>query len=142
MKAAYAEYVGLLEPPSGADFETVEDVAAKIKNGGALIAWIGSEAVGSARFEFRGEALYAGRLSVLPAYRGRGIGTALMSAIEAIGKENRLAAIEILVRSGLEENLKLYRKLGFSYEEILEHPRAGKVTRMVKHLFPTSDTGL
>lgn len=142
MKAAYAEYIGKLDPPSGADRETTEDVAAKMQNGGALLAWIGDKAVGSARFEFRGANLYVGRLAVVPALRGRGVAKAIMNFVESIARNERCEGIEILVRTVLEDNLRLYRNLGYSYEEIIQHPRAGRVTRMVKTLSPISDKAL
>lgn len=53
MQRAFAEYFGVLEPPSGVHVETLDDVIVALDQGGAILAWIGSEAVGSARYAFR-----------------------------------------------------------------------------------------
>src|SRR5689334_21655475 len=50
MKASFAEYQGVLDPPSGVDAETVSDVELAESEGGNLIAWDGANAVASARF--------------------------------------------------------------------------------------------
>jgi predicted N-acetyltransferase YhbS len=75
MQEAFKQYNGILHPPSSAMRETVEDVSNKIKDhGGAVIVWEGQEAIGSARYIFRDNYMYIGRVSVLAEYRGRGIG--------------------------------------------------------------------
>src|SRR3954471_22403588 len=84
MQAAFAEYVGVLQPPSGGDLETVDDVCRAIEEGGAVLAWLDDRAVGvdkaagSARYAFHdeGHTCYVGRVSVLPQARGNGIASA------------------------------------------------------------------
>lgn len=48
-QAAYAEYRGVLDPPSEADRECVADVERALDEDGAVLAWIGDTAVGAVR---------------------------------------------------------------------------------------------
>jgi hypothetical protein len=43
-QAAYAEYRGMLHPPSGVDRETLADVERALDERGAVLAWIGDQA--------------------------------------------------------------------------------------------------
>ncbi len=67
MQAAFAEYRDTLYPPSSVHTETLADALAMMREGGALLAWIDGQAVGSARYAFRRDAqdvdfCYAGRV--------------------------------------------------------------------------------
>src|SRR5262245_39751170 len=62
MKASFAEYHGVLDPPSGVDTETVADVEEALNEGGNLLAWEGTNALASARFRLTPDHLYVGRL--------------------------------------------------------------------------------
>ena len=55
MQQAFAQYLGVLTPPSGAHAEVVDDVIRVMGEGGAILAWLGGEAVGSARYAFHDE---------------------------------------------------------------------------------------
>src|SRR5437588_12556703 len=111
MREAFAEYAARLQPPSGSLSETVEDVTGFLERGGAVIAWIGTDAAGTARFEATDDWLYVGRVSVLPAYRRRGIASAMMAAVEAEAIARGLPDVRVGVRMSLPSNLALYRKL-------------------------------
>lgn len=45
--AAYAEYRGVLDPPSGVDRECVVDVERALDEGGAMLVWIDDTVVGA-----------------------------------------------------------------------------------------------
>ncbi|WP_376773887.1 GNAT family N-acetyltransferase [Paenibacillus phytorum] len=63
-----------MNPPSGALAETTQHVINTFKEGGgAVLAWHGIRAVGSARYRFIEDYIYIGRVSVIQEYRGRGI---------------------------------------------------------------------
>ena len=123
MRAAFAEYLGVLDPPSGSNDETVEDVRRAIASGGALLAWDGDVAVGSARYEPREDVLYVGRVSVLPEYRRKGVASALMQHAELIARQRGLSAVEVGVRASLPSNVGLYQQLGFVLTRVDPHPR-------------------
>jgi ribosomal protein S18 acetylase RimI-like enzyme len=135
MLVAFAEYAAVLTVPSSAMWESVEDVAGHIALGGAVLARIGAETVGSGRYELRDDHVYIGRLSVLPAFRRRGISTAMMLAME----ERALAAgrteARISVRVLLPKNIELYERLGYVVTARYQHERGNElVVDMAKRL--------
>lgn len=127
MLAAFAEYDGVLSVPSSAMSETVEDVAAHIARGGAVLARIGAETVGSGRYELREDHVYIGRLSVLAPYRGRGIAAAMMLAMEQRGAASGRTEARIGVRAMLPRNIALYERLGYIVTARYKHPRGDEI---------------
>jgi ribosomal protein S18 acetylase RimI-like enzyme len=135
MQAAFAEYAGVLNPPSGANHETLADVEKAMTEGGALLACDGGAAVGSARFRPEPDCMYVGRVAVLPAYRGRGVGAALMWAIEDVAREAGRSKIRLGVRMALPGNLAFYEKLGYTVMEIGPHPKGSdQVATLIKEI--------
>ena len=136
MIAAFEEYRGVLEPPSSTHQETVEDVRRAFDTGGAVLAWVDDQAVGSARFQPRPDYLYVGRVSTLPDWRGRGIGSALMTFLEVHARTLGLPEIRVEVRLSLPSNVALYRRLGFHTVSEQPHPRgpAFKTVILGKHV--------
>jgi GNAT superfamily N-acetyltransferase len=122
-QAAFAEYRGVLDPPSGAHEETIEDVERAIERGGALLVWDRDALVGCARFEPRRDCLYVGRVAVLPEHRRRGIATAIMARMAEIARDLGLPAVRVGVRDSLPSNSRLYERLGFDTLAIEPHPR-------------------
>ena len=127
MQAAFAEYIGVLVPPSTVQAETVDDTRRAIEQGGAVLAWFDGKAVGSARYAFHdeGHTCYIGRVSVLPGYRGHGIASSMVTYIEGIAREKGSEEMEIVVRMILETNVHLYERLGYHIESTWEHPKGG-----------------
>jgi len=135
MRAAFAEYESVLSVPSSAMWETVEDTAGHIALGGAVLARLGDEPVGSGRCELREDFVYIGRLSVLPAHRGHGIGEAMMLALEQRGLQAAKREAHISVRVLLERNIALYERLGYAVTARYQHERGNEtVVDMVKRL--------
>ena len=111
---------------------------AALARSGAVIASVDGEAVGCARWavgpddaapgsgqrddgttRLRGY-LYVGRVSVLPAFRGRGVATALMAWCEQLALDRDLHEVRLGVRLGLVRNEALYRRLGYRPTGLLE----------------------
>jgi ribosomal protein S18 acetylase RimI-like enzyme len=133
MLAAFAEYESVLAVPSSAMWETVEDVAAHIREGGAVLARLGAETVGSGRYELCDGHVYIGRLSVLPAFRGHGIGASMMLAMEERGRAAGRPEAHINVRVLLPRNIELYERLGYVEVARYKHERGDElVVDMVK----------
>lgn len=131
MLAAFGEYVGVLEVPSSALSETVDDCAGAMRLGGALLAWDGAKAVGSARYQLREEYVYFERISVLPEYRGQGLASRMLGEMERLAvaagyREGRLG-----LRLALPKNLALYTRLGYEVYEQRQHPKG---TEMIADL--------
>ena len=123
MQRGFEQYRGSLQPPSSALAETVEDVRAAMAKGGAFVARDGEAVVGSARYQFRPGYTYAERVAVDPAYRGRGVGAALMRAIEDAARASGSPEVRIGVRASLPGNLHFYEELGYRTRESRPHPR-------------------
>jgi GNAT superfamily N-acetyltransferase len=135
MLEAFAEYMGVLDPPSGAHVETVEDVLRVMAQGGALLAWENDEAVGSLRYQCKPDHLCVGRVSVLPAYRGRGIATVMMRQVEPIARSHSCNSIHIGARLVLHSNIAFYERLGYQVINIRMHEKGGSmVVEMMKQL--------
>jgi ribosomal protein S18 acetylase RimI-like enzyme len=131
MTAAFAEYRGRLEPPTGALGESVEDVARAIAAGGAVMIWLGETAAGAMRFSVEPDHLYVGRLAVLPAYRRLGLAARLMTAAEAQAIARSLPEVRVEVRSALPANVAFFERIGFTQREIRPHPRHPTATSVL-----------
>jgi len=125
MREAYAEFDGTLMPPSGALRETVEEVREAMSKGGAVLAWEGDTVVGSARFQWYPDYVYIGRVAVIPAHRGKGVGAALMQFIEAAAREKGYHSVQLGVRMSLPGNLAFYQHLGYEVLKTEPHDKGG-----------------
>lgn len=123
MREAFEEYRGVLTPPSGALRESVEDIVKKISSGGgAVLAEIEGVAVGSAQFTAHEDHIWIGRVSVLPSYRGKGIGQQLMKYIEEYAKQQGFNEAMLGVRLSLPSNITFYQKLQYEIVEKKAYP--------------------
>jgi GNAT superfamily N-acetyltransferase len=121
MLAAFAEYDGVLNPPSGAHDETIRTVRLKLKRGGAVVAYVDKEPAGFAFYEPVKDLLYFGRLSVLPAFRNRGIGAALLEHVEARARHTGAAGVRLAVRLQLPHLVARYERLGYRTTKHMTH---------------------
>ena len=140
MQKAYDEYRGLLRPASSAHSETVQEVRQAMGRGGGVLAFLQGNAVGSARFVLEDGYMYIGRLSVLPDYRRRGVGRAMMEWLEGQARSRGYREVRLGVRLALMNNWRLYSSLG--YRVVTLQPKPGGedvVAMMVKHLEPPAE---
>ena len=133
---AFEEFEHTLAPPPGVLVETVESVAASIERGGAVIAWDGEIAIGSARFHSGIDHLYIGRVAVPPAHRRRGVASAIMRFLEDHARTLRFFETRVEVREALPGNVALYESLGYVQTGIHPHPRvpSAMTISLSKHL--------
>ena len=137
MRAAFAEYEGVLPVASGANSESVSDVRRAVARGGAVLAFHDGQPVGSARFELVPDAVYVGRVSVLPAHRRRGVASAMMRFLEDLAPSLGRGTLRVAVRESLPSNIELYRSLGYEVLSIDAHARGpDRVWTMVKRIAP------
>lgn len=135
MIAAFEEYRGVLDPPSGAHVETVDDVIEAMGEGGAVLAWLDGEAIGSGRWKVDGDHIYIGRVSVLTAFRGRGAAHAMLQHMEEIARAQGVLTLRLGVRMLLPQNIDLYAKIGYHIVEVIKHPKGNaEVVFMEKSL--------
>lgn len=123
MRQAFAEYAGALPVESGAHVESLEDVVAAMRAGGAVLGFAENQAIASARYRPIDGGLYVGRVAVLPTHRRRGVASAIMRFIEDLAASLGHAAIHIEVRDSLPGNVGLYQSLGYELISIDPHPR-------------------
>ena len=93
--------------------ETLEEVAAAVAAGSVLTATSGPRVVGAVRGTVADGVLSVGRLAVAPDRQGRGIGDALLAAVERTPGATR-AVLFTGARS--EGSLRLYRRWGYEEE--------------------------
>ena len=123
--AAFQEYDGVIDPPSGAHKESAEKIREKLATEHAALALLGDQIVACVFYRAEDDHMYFGRLAVLPAYRGRGIAGALISYVEAHAHELGLPSVRLGVRVALPRLRARYERLG--YRVIEEHRHAGYV---------------
>jgi ribosomal protein S18 acetylase RimI-like enzyme len=121
-QAAYAEYRGVLDPPSGVDQECVADVERALDEGGAVFAWIDDMAVGAVRVQQTADHLHVERLAVIPTARGQGIARMLLVYLEDIARQSHLPEVHLEVRLSLPRNIELYRRLGYHVLSVHPYP--------------------
>ena len=73
-----------------------------------VVAWWSSSAVGTARLLPDGK---IGRMAVLPEFRSRGIGSAMLLALLAVAKEQNLSQVRL---SAQQQAIEFYSRHGFS----------------------------
>jgi GNAT superfamily N-acetyltransferase len=123
--AAFSEYDGVLEPPSGAHKENAQNIREKLATEHAVLAQLGDQTLACVFYRDEGKYMYFGRLAVLPAYRGRGIAGVLISYVEARARELGLPSVRLGVRVALPQLRVRYERLG--YRVIEERRHAGYV---------------
>ncbi len=94
--------------------ETLDELRADLMSGVlALGAWLGTRLVGSVRGRVDGDRMEVARFAVAPDLQGRGIGTALLSAVEAAAPPG-VRTLWMVTGARSEANLRLYRKAGYA----------------------------
>ena len=121
-QAAYAEYRGVLHPPSGVDRETLADVTRALDGGGAVLAWIGDEAVAVVQFQVTVDHLAVERLAVILTARGQGIACLLLASLEELARQHHLPEVRLGVRLSLPQNVELYQRVGYQMHSLYPYP--------------------
>jgi ribosomal protein S18 acetylase RimI-like enzyme len=110
VQAAYAKYVprlGRRPAPMDADY------GALVVAGEVWVRADGEELVGVLVARQSRDVLELENVAVAPARQGEGHGGALLAFAEERAQELQLAAIELYTNEAMEENLALYRRLGY-----------------------------
>lgn len=120
--AAFAEYQGKLDPPSGAPGETEASLRSLFVSERCIVAGFDAQMAGCVFFHIGLSDTYFHRLAVLPAYRGRGVGLALTAGVEAQAVRAGSPRVRLGVRLQLPENQALYAALGYKVTGLHAHP--------------------
>jgi N-acetylglutamate synthase-like GNAT family acetyltransferase len=119
---AFAYMNGRIDPPSSALRLTPESMAADAADGALLLARSGSTLVGCVFVRPKEDALYIGKLAVLPGLPGTGIGKALVGAARAEARALGLRVLELQTRIELVENQAAFARMGFMKTGETAHP--------------------
>src|SRR3954454_1636528 len=93
--------------------ETLEALRATLRDPAIVVIGIreGGRLVGSARLTVDGDVAEVGRLAVVPDQQGRGLGTALLRAIEARAPDH-VRELRLFTGEHSASNLRLYERFG------------------------------
>jgi GNAT superfamily N-acetyltransferase len=98
--------------------ETPQTAAAQIARGGAVILEAGGEPIGSGRWVRvpgpggQREWMEVKRIGVLPAWTKRGLGGAILMALEEMGREAAVAGAQLAIRSDQPRLVEFYASFG------------------------------
>jgi len=105
-------------PPSSALDETIESIMQSLKHEKeAVILYVENKPVAMARFKLEETSLYFYRLSVIPAFQGKGMAKQLIQWLEIYAKECGKESLSCKVRMSVSRNIALYESIGFYIEE-------------------------
>lgn len=121
--AAFEEYRGKLEPPSGAHNENLDAVTGMLSQEHVFVAVAQKtgEVVGCVFWVERGDAAYLHRLAVLPAWRRQGMGAALVQVVEEAARAAGFDWVTLGVRIKLPANRRFYEGLGYRITRFAPH---------------------
>jgi predicted N-acetyltransferase YhbS len=118
--AAFKEYDGAIDPPSGAHKESEEKLREAMKTERAVLALLnpdgekgGGQALACVLYRAESKYMYFGRLAVLPEYRNRGISAMLITYVEQRARELGLPRVRLGVRVALPHLRARYERLGY-----------------------------
>ena len=92
--------------------QTLEGLVAELDRGTCLKAVTAGRIVGTVRANDESGIRHIGRLAVAPDQQGRGLGTALLHAVEALAGQE-VTTFALFTGADSSANLRLYRRLGY-----------------------------
>lgn len=113
IRRAFAYMDGRIDPPSSALALTPAALQRKAEVETVLLAWVDGRLAGCAFLADRGDHFYLGKLAVEPELQGRGVGKALMHAVEAHARAAGKPRIELQTRIELTGNQQAFTSQGY-----------------------------
>jgi ribosomal protein S18 acetylase RimI-like enzyme len=129
-RQAYAKWVPLIgrEPkPMQADYERA------VREHRIDLALLGGALAGLIETIDRPDHLLIENVAVAPAFQGRGVGRRLMAHAEQLAAEQGHAELRLYTNARFEENVALYRRLGYRVDREDEGP-LGVAVHMSKRI--------
>ncbi|MGG5820545.1 GNAT family N-acetyltransferase [Falsiroseomonas sp. HW251] len=110
MQRAYAPWLAVIgRRPAPMD----DDYAAHVAAGEAFVLESGGVIAGAVVLQDGPGHLWLDNVAVDPAWKGQGLGRALLDFAEAEARRRGLAEIRLLTHQRMESNIALYARLGF-----------------------------
>jgi predicted N-acetyltransferase YhbS len=129
--AAFKEYAGALDPPSGAHNESAEKLRQAMQTERGVLALLGEQVLACVLYRAESDYMYFGRLAVLPAYRNRGVSALLIAYVEQRARELGLPRVQLGVRVALPQLRARYERLGYRVIEQRSHAGYAEPTYLV-----------
>jgi GNAT superfamily N-acetyltransferase len=111
-----------IDPPSSVLKETAADFAARLTSETCFAVEHDGRIIASVFCIPQGDALYIGRLAVTPAWRRRGVASALIEAAKAQARRTGAKRMTLKARISLDSNVALFRRHGFIVVRETCHP--------------------
>ncbi|WP_137940044.1 GNAT family N-acetyltransferase [Chitinivorax sp. B] len=121
IRSAFAEYQGLLDPPSSAERKTLDIIREELVGANAAVAIGNGRVIGCVFCRPRDGNMYLDRLSVLPGWRGLGIGDYLIRWVENEARRQELPTVHLSVRIPLKQQQAYYAKRGYVFSSFGTH---------------------
>ena len=133
---AFAAFQPLYTPGGfAATTPSAEEIVQRFGEGPLWVAEQASGIVGTASAVVKGAGLYVRSVAVLPAARGRGVGQALMAAVEAYARAEGCQRMFLSTTPMLNSAIRMYEGLGFQRSDEGPHDLYGTpLFTMVKNL--------
>lgn len=125
---AFAYMDGVVDPPSSACGLTSQSLAEKASVETCFVAMRGDELAGCVFIDERDEHFYIGKLAIAPDCQGRGLGRALMTAVEQHALSRGKQQLELQTRVELTGNQAAFATLGFRETGRTAHPGYSRPT--------------
>jgi predicted N-acetyltransferase YhbS len=129
--AAFEEYRGRLDPPSGAHSESVAKLRKTLRYAHAVLAHSDGEVAGCVFYTPMDQYVDLFRLAVLPVYRRRGVGRALITYVEARALSLGIPRVQLGVRLALPDNRAYYERMGYRFVAAHAHTGYTEPTYMI-----------
>lgn len=118
LRAAFAEYALRYTPLAyAATTPSSEDIERRLSEGPAWVALLDDVVVGTVSALPRRKALHIRSLAVVPAARGRGVGSMLLRCVEGYAAKHGYARLVLSTTPFLAEAIRLYEWSGFRRSE-------------------------
>ncbi|MEF0863892.1 MULTISPECIES: GNAT family N-acetyltransferase [Rhizobium] len=126
--ASFAYMNGRIDPPSSALSLTSQSLREKAKNEIAYVAFEDNRLAGCTFCRPEPDSLYIGKLAVLPAAQGKGIGRRLLRLAERTARERGLGALRLETRVELTGNHTTFANWGFQKTAEARHAGFDRTT--------------
>jgi len=97
--------------------QTLDELTAELVDNLGCVALVGPRIVGAVRARLDGELLLIGRLAIAPDQQGEGLGSQLLAAVEACGRDAGATEAELFTGALSEANQRLYEREGYRRSE-------------------------
>lgn len=114
LHTCFAYMADRIDPPSSLNRMTSDDLRRKSEAETLVLAYDAGRLVGCAYLADRPDAIYIGKVAVLPEHQRRGILRRMMAIAERLAHDCGKRALELETRIELAENHATFRALGFA----------------------------